>query len=678
MQTIPTTIKTLLKSRSMIGADAPKAVVTFRAGSQAGQVSKSFPSNEVSGLGWRFSDQRLFASDGVLDTIYILDENGAQYDSWTVDDFPDGCEIDGDDDDLIWVTHPDTHVNPGIKAWRISTKTRIINFPNPTGATQINGIAAPSGPYLWIGDSSLGAGKLYKVNKSDGVIVATYTMPIRVSGVAWDGSHLWVAGISDTIYKVDPANGQTIESFVGPQTGYTGLTWDGQNLWGSSEDSGGIIVRFSTTDLPLQVSNCRIGRDGAALAQLADIEWPNVNPNNPVDAGYYSPDRSAVEGFIENEWKGVIMPGRDFTIQMGYGSDLVDTFKGQIDDVTLNVQPSLGSADYMVSLSCRDDGWRLIDKWVYDSAVDQFRLTYTNQTVEAVVSDLLVKAGWTLDLITTEPTGITVASITFENESYADAIEWCMKVSGFEVVILENGKASFYYPTDRQPKPLVPDQVALTGTTAVNLSNKPIVSSSEIVKSSNGLITYVRTTDYTMEYVLGTIARTATSAIPDGATVEVDYVFAAWVFKEGEDLFSMPYKITRRNVYGRIKVNGGEDPNSLTDPKEKFTATYLSSNRANFGIPDEKVLIVGVSELDSNAKCQLAADQMGNDMIRRVREVSFSAVAVPWLQPGDCVRVLESSTTISEIYRITSIDLELDPEGFIMTCTAYHYGITTR
>lgn len=61
-------------------------------------------------------------------------------------------------------------------------------------------------------------------------------------------------------------------------------------------------------------------------------------------------------------------------------------------------------------------------------------------------------------------------------------------------------------------------------------------------------------------------------------------------------------------------------------------------------------------------------------MIRRVREVNFSAVAVPWLQPGDCVQVIEYASTISEIYRITSIDLELDPEGFIMTCAAYHYG----
>lgn len=659
----------------MVGADAPKAVVSF----STGLLAKSFPfSSGIAGLGWRFSDQRLFAVDSAIDTIYILDENGVQYDSWVVDDFPNGCEIDGDDADLVWITHPRGRANPGIKAWRISTKTRIVNFPDPTGATDINGIAAPTGPYLWVGDSALVGGKLYKVNKSDGVIVATYTMPVQVSDVAWNGSHLWVAGPSQTLYKVDPANGQIIESFIGPLTGYAGLTWSGQNLWGGFSDFGGIIVRFSVSALPLQVSSCRIGREGAAQAQRAAIEWPNVNPNNPVDVGYYSPDRSASEGFVENEWKGMMMPGRDFKVQMGYGSNLVNTFKGQIDDVTLDISASQGGADYRVSIDCRDDGWRLIDKTVYDSVNGKFKLTYTNQTVEAVVTDLLVKAGWALNLITTETTGITVASKVFENESYADAMEWCMKVSGFELVILEDGKAFFYYPTDRQPKPPVPDQVTLTGTTPANLSNKPIVSFSEIVKSFDGLITYVRTTDYTMDYALGTIARTAASSIPTGATVKVDYVFAAWVFKEGEDLFSLPYKITRRNIYGKIKVIGGEDPNSASDPKDKFTATYIFGGRASFGIPDEKVLIAEMSELDSNAKCQLAANQMGNDMIRRVREVSFSAVAVPWLQPGDCVQVIESSTTISEIYRITSIDLELDPEGFIMTCAAYHYGYAPK
>ncbi len=50
-------------------------------------------------------------------------------------------------------------------------------------------------------------------------------------GLAWDGSHLWVADDdTDTIYKLDPSDGAVLSSFGAPGTQPRGLAWDGTHL----------------------------------------------------------------------------------------------------------------------------------------------------------------------------------------------------------------------------------------------------------------------------------------------------------------------------------------------------------------------------------------------------------------------------------------------------------------
>lgn len=77
--------------------------------------------------------------------------------------------------------------------------------------------------------------------------------------------------------------------------------------------------------------------------------------------------------------------------------------------------------------------------------------------------------------------------------------------------------------------PTVVEHVTLTGTTAVALRYKPVVSASETVLPSTladiPLAPYTEGTgnDYNMDYVNGTIARDAASTITSGATVKVTY-----------------------------------------------------------------------------------------------------------------------------------------------------------
>ncbi len=76
-------------------------------------------------------------------------------------------------------------------------------------------------------------------------------------------------------------------------------------------------------------------------------------------------------------------------------------------------------------------------------------------------------------------------------------------------------------------KPRIVEHVVLNSTTPVALLHTPVVSGSEAVLASTlaGTPTtkYVKDTDYTIDYALGTIARIGGGAISDGATVKVTY-----------------------------------------------------------------------------------------------------------------------------------------------------------
>lgn len=406
----------------------------------------------------------------------------------------------------------------------------------------------------------------------------------------------------------------------------------------------------------IPVSTINVSRDRGAVAQRCSIEFPNVNPNNPKEVGYYSPDR-------EGEWQGIVLPGSEIEVKFGYGEQLVEGFTGEIDEVLLDAKPK----EYNIKIDCRDKACILIDKKITDDLGNYF-IKYQDKSIEFIVRDLLKRSGFDDVSITTEETGISVSK-TFERVTYADAIEWCLNISGFDLVIDEQGKVSFHFPTDRQPAS-IDEEVALIDTETSNLLHKPIVSNSDKVTGIDGTTVYVRDIDYTIDLSNGTIARTENSSIPSGATVLVTYVYAAYVFKEGEDLFFLPYRLSRRDLYGKIRVTGKDTEGKV------IHGEFILSNPENYGIYPEKVLFIEDESLDTNEKLQLAANQLGQEMKRCFRELSFGAVAVPWLQVGDCVQVIESSSTVSEVYRITSLDFDFGEDGFTMQATAYHYGYT--
>ncbi len=411
----------------------------------------------------------------------------------------------------------------------------------------------------------------------------------------------------------------------------------------------------------VQASSVRVSKDIVSNSNRMQATIPNVNPDDKTEIGFYSP-----ESGVSADWDDEILPGANVTLKLGYSTDLVQVFKGQVDDV--NVGDTEGDCD--ISIDCRDDAWMILDKVVNDGSSHHY-ISYSSKTIEYIVNDLLTKAGFTD--ITTEATGITITSKTFDRVTYADALEWCMTMSGFEIIVDDEGAVTFYRPNDRQPEATDESHV-LNGTTPVTLTEYPVVTSSIQVYSGAGKTgtLYSSTTDYLVvegdHDTAWTIERRVGSTIPDGGTVYANYVYAAYVFQEGYDIFNLGYKYSRRDIYAKIVVTGKSSTGTIV------SGIYSVATPSNYGVPDDKIMYVDDETLDTAVKCQDTADQLGADMIKKYREATFGAVGVPWIQVGDCVQVIETSSGISEIYRILTMDIEASPDGMVMTMRTYHYG----
>jgi hypothetical protein len=301
---------------------------------------------------------------------------------------------------------------------------------------------------------------------------------------------------------------------------------------------------------------------------------------------------------------------------------------------------------------------------------------YTDETPEDIFRYLALAAGYASADIVTEATGLTLPGFLVSYESYADAFTRLCEMVKFEYYCDNQGILYFVHSTDRSPA-VTNEAMALTGTGWVDIpgpaAGHPVVLDSDIV-TNGGETTYSRDTDYEIRLggsgVNAAIRRRSGSAIGDGATVYASAVYAAWIFSEGEDIIKLDYTIEDKDLYYSILVQGAsaEDESAI-----EASADYISKEYYN--VLEQKILVVSASGINDLAACQEIADRNEVLMRSRPRYTEFGAVANPWLDTGDCSQVIESSSTISEIYRPLSEIITMEPgTGFIMQLGAYHYG----
>jgi hypothetical protein len=428
-----------------------------------------------------------------------------------------------------------------------------------------------------------------------------------------------------------------------------------RSLMGQGKPTGKLIFLDKAENNTIPISSCHINRDPAAVAQRATIQFPNVNPANTFDRGYYSPDRGDDFPQKQNDWHQVIMPGANIQVQMGYGSNLVPVFTGQIDDVIMSPDDSI------MEIDCRDLGCLLIDQQV-DDGTEEFYLSYEGMDASYIVKDLLLKAGIPESkIVRLQESRIIVDFIEFNSMCYADAIGKLEDMTVFELIFTEDGNVVWQEPRDGQP--LAAAAITMSGYDELQLDYYPISKESEKVWS--GSTKYTRDVDYSIDWETGKIHRLVGSTIPDVTVVMISFVYAAMVFREGVNLIKMPYKISRRDIYGKVIING--------DGVQSVKTLYKPES---YGVTIQKIITTNNESITTQEKADEIANRYIKYMQRKHREINFESIGVPWIQIGDCIQVKESTTTSSEIYRIVGLNLNLSPEGFTLSGTCYHYGYT--
>jgi hypothetical protein len=102
----------------------------------------------------------------------------------------------------------------------------------PTPGPSPKGLAW-DGSHLWVADDSTDT--IYRINPADGRIVSTIPSPGgRPWGIAWDGSHIWVAeNEKKSLFKLNPATGEIVHTIAAeyPSIELRPLAWDGKSLW---------------------------------------------------------------------------------------------------------------------------------------------------------------------------------------------------------------------------------------------------------------------------------------------------------------------------------------------------------------------------------------------------------------------------------------------------------------
>ncbi len=92
------------------------------------------------------------------------------------------------------------------------------------------------GNSLW-GSTITPTNLIYQIDRITGAIIRSFPTPDNyISGLAFDGKHLWlanqdIAGDPRLIYQVDPFTGAVLRSFASPSSVSSGLTFDGKSLW---------------------------------------------------------------------------------------------------------------------------------------------------------------------------------------------------------------------------------------------------------------------------------------------------------------------------------------------------------------------------------------------------------------------------------------------------------------
>ena len=198
------------------------------------------PSSFPTGLTW--DGQYLWVCDYNSEMIYAIDPvDGRVIKSFdTPGHDPEGLAWDGS---YIWhVDGADADTNGPVEKLYIykidpttGQSTRMFEAPHPGyNAEDLEW----DGQYLWYIDGGNegkdeGTSTIFKVDPNTGAVIKSFSAPSSdPSGLAWDGTNLWVTDYRQAIiYRINADDGKVIDKITAPSDYPGGLAWDGRYLW---------------------------------------------------------------------------------------------------------------------------------------------------------------------------------------------------------------------------------------------------------------------------------------------------------------------------------------------------------------------------------------------------------------------------------------------------------------
>lgn len=94
-------------------------------------------------------------------------------------------------------------------------------------------------------------------------------------------------------------------------------------------------------------------------------------------------------------------------------------------------------------------------------------------------------------------------------------------------------------------------------------------------------------------------------------------------------------------------------------------------------LPATKYRKEDIPEVSDPAVLAIIAARLKKDIETKLRRCKIRTIGVPWIEAGDCIQVVETTTGMSEIYRNTDMTINFDADAVDILTTdfdCYWYG----
>jgi hypothetical protein len=238
----------------------------------------------------------------------------------------DGLTWDGE---CLWITS-----ETPASIYRVDTTGVAVDTIPAPGALPTG--LAWDGNNLWVGSHS--TRRIYKVDPATGMVDTSFVAPGATSneGLAFDGVYLWNTNwANNLIWKLDTLGVQQGQ-FPSPHDGSTGLTWDGTYLWNSDQNWDSV---YQINPANGQV----VRREDAPDTVAQDLAFDGTHL---WTCGYYSQTvyrSSPITGISENHTPKVNQPRVKISSRNPVnGNGRVNLQVSEKGNITLNLYDVLG------------------------------------------------------------------------------------------------------------------------------------------------------------------------------------------------------------------------------------------------------------------------------------------------------------------------------------------------